>query len=190
MTVTQTELKPKLKAFLENEKNLYINGEYVPSVSGKTLDVYNPATDEVLARVSEAQEDDIDKAVQAARTAFDEGEWTKMEAAERSHLIYKFANLLEENREELAQLEALDNGKPYNVALEDDVDGTVQHFRYYAGWATKLLGKTTPVSPEYVTYTVHEPVGVVGQIIPWNFQPAIASGKFHGIICPTTPTGS
>ncbi|GAB3797575.1 aldehyde dehydrogenase family protein [Virgibacillus kimchii] len=177
MITSQIELKPKVKAFLENEKNLYINGEYVPSVSGKTLDVYNPATDEILARVSEAQEEDVDKAVQAARKAFDEGEWTKMEAAERSHLIYKFANLLEENREELAQLEALDNGKPYNVALEDDVDGTVQHFRYYAGWATKLLGKTTPVSPEYVTYTVHEPVGVVGQIIPWNFPLAMAGWK-------------
>src|SRR5690625_3364008 len=160
MSTVQVELKPKVKAFLEEEKRLYINGEYVPAGSGKTFTVYNPATEEVLARVSEAQAEDIDKAVQAARKAFDEGEWTQMEAAERSRLIYKFADLLEENREELAQLEALDNGKPYQTALEDDVDGTVQHFRYYAGWATKLLGKTTPVSPEYVTYTVHEPVGV------------------------------
>ncbi|MFA1820962.1 aldehyde dehydrogenase family protein [Virgibacillus oceani] len=177
MITSQLELKPKVKAFLEGEKNLYINGEYAPAANGKTFDVFNPATEEVLARVSEANAEDIDKAVQAARKAFDEGEWTKMEAAERSRLIYKFADLLEENREELAQLEALDNGKPFNVALEDDVDGTVQHFRYYAGWATKLLGKTTPVSPEYVTYTVHEPVGVVGQIIPWNFPLAMAGWK-------------
>lgn len=177
MTTSQIELKPKVKAFLEGEKHLYINGEYVPAESGETFAVYNPATEEVLARVSEAQAEDIDKAVQAAREAFDEGEWTKMEAAERSRLIYKFADLLEENREELAQLDALDNGKPYQVALEDDVDGTVQHFRYYAGWATKSLGKTTPVSPDHVTYTVHEPVGVVGQIIPWNFPLAMAGWK-------------
>jgi aldehyde dehydrogenase (NAD+) len=177
MITSQFELKSKVKAFLEGEKNLYINGEYVPAVSGKTFEVYNPSTEEVLGRVSEAQAEDIDKAVQAARKAFDKGEWTKMEAAERSRLIYKFADLLEENREELAQLDSLDNGKPYNVALEDDVDGTVQHFRYYAGWATKLFGKTTPISPDYVTYTVHEPVGVVGQIIPWNFPLAMAGWK-------------
>ncbi|WP_373895789.1 aldehyde dehydrogenase family protein [Virgibacillus sp. CBA3643] len=177
MITSQIELKPKVKAFLEEEKGLYINGEYVPATAGKKFDVYNPATEEVLARVSEAQVEDIDIAVKAARKAFDEGEWTKMETAERSRLIYKFADLLEENREELAQLDALDNGKPYQVALEDDVDGTVQHFRYYAGWATKLLGKTTPVSPEYVTYTVHEPAGVVGQIIPWNFPLAMAGWK-------------
>ena len=116
-------------------------------------------------------------AVAAARKAFDEGEWTKMEAAERSHLIYKCADLLEENREELAQLESLDNGKPYMIALEDDIDGTIQHFRYYAGWATKIFGKTTQISMDYVTYTVHEPVGVVGQIIPWNFPLAMAGWK-------------
>lgn len=171
------ELKPKVEAFLKGTKGIYINGEYVPSTSGKTFDVKNPATEEVIATVSQAQVEDIDAAVEAARKAFDEGEWTKMDAAERSHLIYKFADLLEENREELAQLEALDNGKPYQIALEDDVDGTVQHFRYYAGWATKIFGKTTQISPDYVTYTLHEPVGVVGQIIPWNFPLAMAGWK-------------
>ena len=100
-----------------------------------------------------------------------------MPAAERSRLIYKFADLLEENREELAQLESMDNGKPYTFALADDVDGTVQHFRYYAGWATKITGKTVQVSPEYLNYIVHEPVGVVGQIIPWNFPLAMAAWK-------------
>src|SRR5699024_8123080 len=97
-----------------------------------------------------------------------EGEWTKMEAHSRMKLIYKFASLLEENREELAQLESLDNGKPYAAALSDDVDGSIQQFEYYAGFATKILGKTTEVSPDYLNYTLHEPVGVVGQIIPWN----------------------
>ncbi|MFJ7971868.1 aldehyde dehydrogenase family protein [Psychrobacillus sp. NPDC096389] len=177
MEATDYQLKPKVQEFLEGVKGLYINGEYVQAISGKTFDVINPATEEVIAKVSEAQAEDVDVAVAAARKAFDEGEWTKMATAERSHLIYKFADLLEENREELAQLEALDNGKPYTVALADDVDGTVQHFRYYAGWATKVLGQTIPVSPDYLNYTVHEPVGVVGQIIPWNFPLAMAAWK-------------
>ncbi|WP_412766283.1 aldehyde dehydrogenase family protein [Sutcliffiella cohnii] len=177
MTTLQVDLKPRVKQFLQEEKHLYINGEYVPSVSGKTFTVFNPATEEVLAQVSEAQAEDINKAVQAARRAFDEGEWSKISATERSRLIYKFADLLEEHREELAQLESLDNGKPFKVALTDDIDGTIEQFRYYAGWATKLLGKTTPVSPDYVTYTVHEPVGVVGQIIPWNFPLLMAAWK-------------
>ncbi|MDM5228488.1 aldehyde dehydrogenase family protein [Cytobacillus sp. NJ13] len=177
MQATNYNLKPKVKEFLEGVKGLYINGNYVPAISGKTFPVVNPANEEVIADVSEAQEEDINAAVAAARKAFDEGQWTKMDAAERSHLIYKFADLLEENREELAQLESLDNGKPYKIALADDVDGTIQHFRYYAGWATKIFGKTTQVSKNYVTYTVHEPVGVVGQIIPWNFPLAMAAWK-------------
>src|SRR5690625_19969 len=148
MSVAQYELKPKVKLFLEGVKGLYINGEYVPSKSGKTFNVIDPATEEMIAEVSEAQAEDVDSAVQAAREAFDNGEWTKMSAAERSRLIYRFADLLEENREELAQLEAIDNGKPYKVALADDVDGTVQHFRYYAGWSTKIHGKTVQVAPE------------------------------------------
>lgn len=177
MITSQVELKPKVKAFLEGEKELFINGAYTPAESGKKFNVYNPATEEVLAEVSEAQVEDIDKAVKAARYAFEASDWSKMATAERSHLIYKFADLLEQNREELAQLEALDNGKPYAVALEDDIDGTVEHFRYYAGWATKVLGQTTPISPDYLNYTEHEPVGVVGQIIPWNFPLSMASWK-------------
>lgn len=177
MKATEYKLNPKVQEFLEGVKGLYINGEYVPAIGGKIFNVINPANEEVITQVSEAQAEDIEVAVAAARKAFDEGEWTKIPAADRSHLIYKFADLLEENREELAQLEALDNGKPYAVALEDDVDGTIQHFRYYAGWATKLLGKTTPISPDYLNYTVHEPIGVVGQIIPWNFPLAMAAWK-------------
>lgn len=177
MEATKHQLKPKVKEFLTGVKGLYINGKSVEAKSGKTFDVVNPATEEVIACVSEAQVEDINDAVDAARQAFDEGEWTAMDAAERSHLIYKFANLLEENREELAQLESLDNGKPYAVALSDDIDGTVQHFRYYSGWATKMVGQTVPVSKDYLNYTVHEPVGVVGQIIPWNFPLAMAAWK-------------
>ncbi|UTR12008.1 aldehyde dehydrogenase family protein [Evansella sp. LMS18] len=178
MANTQTiDLKPRVTAFLKEKTGLYINGEYVPSKGGKTIDVLNPATEERIAEVYEAEEEDINTAVAASRRAFDEGEWTKMDAAERSRLIYKFADLLEEHREELAQLETLDNGKPYSVALADDIDGTIQHFRYYAGWATKIEGKTVQVSPDYLNYIVHEPVGVVGQIIPWNFPLAMAAWK-------------
>ena len=171
------ELKPKVKEFLEGDKGLYINGEYVPSESGKTFEVKNPSTEEFIVNVSEASQKDVDKAVKAAKDAFDNGEWTKIDAATRSRLIYKFADLLEENREELAQLEALDNGKKYQQALEDDVDGTVEHFRYYAGWATKIFGKTTNIDPNHVTYTVHEPMGVVAQIVPWNYPLLMAAWK-------------
>ncbi|WP_339181773.1 aldehyde dehydrogenase family protein [Oceanobacillus sp. FSL W7-1293] len=174
---TLDTLKPKVKAFLEEVNGFYINGQYVTAQNGQTFDVLNPATEEVIAKVSQADESDLDLAVQAARKAFDEGQWTKMEAAERSRIIYKFADLLEEHKEELAQLESLDNGKPYQQALEDDIEGTIEHFRYYAGWATKIFGKTTNVSPEYATYTVHEPVGVVGQIIPWNYPLLMAAWK-------------
>src|SRR5690625_1619779 len=171
------ELKPKVKEFLEGDKGLYINGEYVPSESGKTFEVKNPSTEEFIVNVSEASQKDVDKAVKAAKDAFNNGEWTKIDAATRSRLIYKFADLLEENREELAQLEALDNGKKYQQALEDDVDGTVEHFRYYAGWATKIFGKTTNIDPNHVTYTVHEPMGVVAQIVPWNYPLLMAAWK-------------
>lgn len=177
MITSQLDLKPKVKEFLSKTVGLYINGSYVPSESGKTFETLNPATEEVLATVSEAQEEDIELAVEAARKAFDEGPWSNLSTAERSHLIYKFADLIEENRVELAQLETLDNGKPYQVALEDDIDGTVDHFRYYAGWSTKIFGQTIPISNDHLNYTLHEPVGVVGQIIPWNFPLAMASWK-------------
>ncbi len=177
MLTTQIELKPKVKEFLEGNIELFINGQFVPSVSGKTFETINPATEEVLAVVSEAQKEDIDLAVKAARRAFESGPWPELSAAERARLIYKFADLIEEHREELAQLEALDNGKPYVVALSDDIPATVEQFRYYAGWATKILGQTVPISKDYLNYTRHEPVGVVGQIIPWNYPLTMASWK-------------
>ncbi|SDY61640.1 MULTISPECIES: aldehyde dehydrogenase family protein [unclassified Bacillus (in: firmicutes)] len=177
MLTTSQDLKPKVQAFLEGKKELFIDGKFVPAVSGKTFNVWNPATEEVLAVVCEAGEEDVDLAVKAARKAFEEGTWSKISAAERAHLIYKLADLIDENKEELAQLEALDNGKPYKQALEDDIAGTVDHFRYYAGWATKILGQTIPISPEYLNYTRHEPIGVVGQIIPWNFPLLMAAWK-------------
>jgi len=177
MLTTQIELKPKVKDFLEGKIELFIDGKFVPSVSGKTFETLNPAIEEVLAVVSEAEEEDIDLAVKAARRAFESGPWPELSAAERARLIYKFADLIEEHREELAQLEALDNGKPYHAALADDIPATVEQFRYYAGWATKILGQTVPISKDYLNYTRHEPVGVVGQIIPWNYPLTMASWK-------------
>lgn len=176
-TESTQQLRPRVKEFLAETIGLYINGSYVHSTSGKTFETVNPATEEVIATVSEAEKEDVDLAVEAARKAYEEGPWSTLTTAERTHLIYTFANLIEEHRVELAQLETLDNGKPYQQALEDDVDGTVDHFRYYAGWATKTFGQTIPISSDYLNYTVHEPVGVVGQIIPWNFPLAMASWK-------------
>jgi aldehyde dehydrogenase (NAD+) len=177
MLTAQIELKPKVKEFLEGKIKLFIDGKFVPSVRGKTFETYNPATEEVLAVVSEAQEEDVDLAVKAARKAFEKGAWPDLSAAERAHLIYKLADLIDEHKEELAQLEALDNGKPYQVALDDDIPATVEHYRYYAGWATKILGQTFPISKDYLNYTRHEPIGVVGQIIPWNYPLVMSAWK-------------
>lgn len=156
---------------------MYINGQFVESTSKKTFDTYNPATGEVLASVFEAGPEDIDLAVKAARKAFDEGPWSKMSAAERSRLMYKLADLMEENKDELAQLETLDNGKPIRETTAADVPLVIEHMRYYAGWSTKIVGQTIPVNGPFFNYTRHEAVGVVGQIIPWNFPLLMALWK-------------
>lgn len=171
------DLKPKVQEFLSREIPLYIDGNYTKAINNNTFEVIDPSTEDFVANVSEAGGKDIDKAVKAARKAFDEGSWTKMEAHTRSNIIYEFARLLKENREELAELEAIDSGKPYEVALADDIDGTIQQFEYYAGFATKISGKTTQISNDLVSYTLHEPVGVIGQIIPWNFPLLMAAWK-------------
>ncbi|SFB11708.1 MULTISPECIES: aldehyde dehydrogenase family protein [unclassified Bacillus (in: firmicutes)] len=170
-------LKEKVEKFLVGKKKLFINGEFVESKSQKTFDTYNPATGEVLASVYEAGAEDIDLAVKAARKAFDEGPWSKMSAASRSRLMYKLADLMEANAEELAQLETLDNGKPISETSNADVPLAVEHMRYYAGWSTKIVGQTIPVSGPFFNYTRHEAVGVVGQIIPWNFPLLMAMWK-------------
>lgn len=171
------ELNPKVAKFLDGKKKLFINGQWVDSVNGRTFDTINPANGERLAEVSEAEAEDVNRAVEAARTAFDHGPWSRMSAAERSRLIYKLADLMEENTEELAQIETLDNGKPINETRHGDVPMAIEHFRYFAGWSTKIVGQTIPVSSNYFNYTRHEPVGVVGQIIPWNFPLLMAAWK-------------
>ncbi|MEK3886244.1 aldehyde dehydrogenase family protein [Bacillus sp. FSL K6-3431] len=177
MSQITIELNERLQKFLQGTKKMYINGEFVESSSGKTFDTPNPATGETLATLYEGEEQDIDKAVKAARKAFDDGEWSKMSAASRSKLMYKLADLMEDNKEALAQLETLDNGKPISETMNADIPLAIEHMRYYAGWSTKITGQTIPVAGPYFTYTRHEAVGVVGQIIPWNFPLLMAMWK-------------
>lgn len=168
---------PRVQTFLSGTKQLFINGEWVQPVSGKTFETTNPATGDVLAVVADGQKEDVDQAIKAARKAFDEGPWSKMSAAERSRLIYLLADKMEEHKQELAQLDTLDSGKPIRESSAADVPLAIEHFRYFAGWSTKILGQTIPVSGNYLNYTRHEPVGVVGQIIPWNFPLLMATWK-------------
>ncbi|NGP59306.1 aldehyde dehydrogenase family protein [Paenibacillus thiaminolyticus] len=171
------QISPKVEAFLQGTKKLFINGEWVESVQNNVFSSVNPATGEVLAVVSEARQEDVDRAVKAARHAFDHGKWSTMSAAARSRLIYKLADLIEANKQELAELETLDNGKPLRETKAADLPLTIEHFRYYAGWATKIVGQTIPTAGNFLTYTRHEAVGVVGQIIPWNFPLLMAAWK-------------
>jgi aldehyde dehydrogenase (NAD+) len=177
MSQLAVQLRERVEKFLTGKKKLFINGEFVESVSEKTFETYNPATGEVLANVFEAGPEDINLAVKAARKAFDEGPWSKMGTAERSRLMYKLADLMEEHKDDLAQLETLDNGKPIRETTNADIPLAIEHMRYYAGWSTKIVGQTIPVNGPFFNYTRHEAVGVVGQIIPWNFPLLMAMWK-------------
>jgi aldehyde dehydrogenase (NAD+) len=165
---TATSYIPESRA-IDTETRLLINNEWVPSESGKTFSTFNPATGEELAQISEADAADVDKAVRVARNAFERGPWRKINASERGRLLNRLADLVEQNADELATLETLDNGMPLSVARHVAVPLIVGHFRYFAGWADKNHGKTIPINGNYFCYTRHEPVGVVGQITPWNF---------------------
>eukprot|EP00960_Hanusia_phi_P064953 765966-Hanusia_phi.AAC.7 len=150
------------------ETRLFIDGEFVNSISGKTFQTINPATEEVICQVQEALPEDVDRAVIAANKAFERGSpWREMDGTKRRDLLLKLAELLEKNKEELAVLESLNNGKPVS-ASHIDVYLAIQHFRYFAGWADKIEGKTLPVEGNFFAYTWHEPIGPVGQIIPWK----------------------
>ena len=174
-----------IKAPKVSNQKLFINGKWVNSISGKTFATLNPSTGQEICQVAEADSADVDLAVKAARKAFESGPWKKMSAAERGRRINKLADLMEQNLPELAALESLDNGKPLRDSLNADLPLSIKAYRYYAGWCDKTHGKTIPVEGEYFCYTKHEPVGVVGQIIPWNFPllmtawnwaPALATG--------------
>ena len=175
-------IDPRVNDFLESPHQILVDGKWSSSASGKTFPTYNPATGEVLAQVAEGDREDIDRAVKAARKAFN-GPWSRMTPSERGKLVWKLADLLETHLEEFALIETLDNGKPLAVAQGADVPLAVDLFRYMAGWATKLEGTTIPISvpytpgAKYLAYTLREPVGVIGQIIPWNFPLLMAAWK-------------
>ncbi len=181
METSQSTLQPRSAAvseFIRTPRKFLINGKWVASSSGKTFQSFDPSTGEVLAQVYEGDRADIDLAVQAARAAFN-GPWSRLTPSERGRLIWKLADLIERYADEFAQLESLDNGKPVVVARVADVRLTIDMFRYMAGWCTKIEGNTLPISEagEYFAYTSREPVGVVGQIIPWNFPLLMAAWK-------------
>ena len=160
------------------DQKLFIGGRSVDAVSGKTFDTLDPSTGEVICRVAEGDKADVDLAVKAARKAFESGPWGKMNPSDRGRLLNKLADAIEANRAELAALESLDNGKPYVDSFNIDVPLTVKCYRYFAGWADKVTGKTIPIDGPYFCYTRHEPIGVVGQIIPWNFPMLMQAWKW------------
>lgn len=155
---------------------LFIDGQFVDAESGKTFKSPNPSTGETFAEVAEADQADVDKAVAAARKAFD-GKWSKMSARDRGRLLYKLSQLIERDAAQLAELETRDNGKPIKESTYIDLPGVVENFEYFAGWPTKIEGETIPVPGQMFNYTLREPVGVCGQIIPWNFPLLMAAWK-------------
>jgi aldehyde dehydrogenase (NAD+) len=165
---------------------LLIDNRWIPSESGKTFATVNPSTGEEICQIAEADAADVEKAVKAARAAFEHGPWRKMPSSARGRLLNRLADLIEQNADELASLESLDNGKPVSVAKAVDVPATVACYRYFAGWADKVQGKTIPIDGDYFCYTRHEPVGVVGQIIPWNFPMLMQAWK----LAPALATGN
>ncbi|KAM5566746.1 aldehyde dehydrogenase family 2 member B7, mitochondrial [Rosa sericea] len=165
---------------------LLINGQFVDAASGKTFPTLDPRSGDVIAHVAEGDAEDVNRAVAAARKAFDEGPWPKMTAYERSRVLFRFADLIEKHNDELAALETWDNGKPFEQSAKIEIPMLARFFRYYAGYADKIHGLTVPADGQYHVQTLHEPIGVAGQIIPWNFPllmfawkvaPALACGN-------------
>ena len=173
-----TATEPRRAQARTFQTKMLIDGQWRDSVSGKTFETVNPATEEVIAEVAEGDAADIDLAVKAARKAFDSGPWRKTDARDRGRLMNRLADLVEENVEELAALETLDNGKPISESRNADLPLAIDCLRYYAGWADKIHGQTVPIRGNYLCYTKREPVGVAGQIIPWNFPMLMVAWKW------------
>ena len=180
MTIT---LDKRVDDFVTTTRQLFIDGQWVDAVSGKTFETPNPATGDTLATVASGDAEDIDRAVRAARRAFEDGPWSRFTPSDRGRIVWRIGDLILEHLEELAQLETLDNGKPLGVARAADVPLAADLFHYMAGWATKIEGNSITLSVPYApganfhAYTLREPVGVVGQIIPWNFPLLMAAWK-------------
>ncbi len=181
-------LSAPVKSFVGRPHQALIGGRWQDARAGGTFEVFNPATEEVIAHVADCQKADVDLAVAAARKAFDEGHWPGLSPSERGRILWRIGDLILENLEELAQLEALDNGKPISVARAADVPLAADLFHYMAGWATKIEGNTIPLSvpytpnAQYHAYTRREPIGVVAQIIPWNFPLLMAAWKLGPVL--------
>jgi phenylacetaldehyde dehydrogenase len=171
------DLLGEVQAFLGRDQRLFIDGAFVDSASGGTFATVDPATGNAITVVAEADAEDIDRAVRAARRAF-EGPWSSLAPSQRGMLLHRLADAIEAHADEFAQIESIDNGKPAAFALAGDVALAVEHFRYFAGWATKIEGSSIQTShPDMHVYTRREPVGVVGAIIPWNFPLLMAAWK-------------
>ena len=170
---------------MSDKKKLLINNEWRDAAGGRTMDVVNPATEEVIAAVASAGTSDVDAAVSAARAALD-GPWGKMSARERGRLVSRLADRLMERADEVARLETLHNGKPIFESRQIEIPAAAECFEYYAGWADKVMGETIPVKGNYLTYTLREPIGVVAAIVPWNFPLLLAAWK----VAPALATGN
>jgi len=176
------KVSPNVQKFLAAPKKNLINGQWVEAANGKTFSVYDPATGQVIAQAAEGDKEDINRAVIAARKAF-EGPWRRLTASERGKILWKLGDLILDHATELAELESLDNGKPITIAKVADVPLAADLFHYMAGWATKIEGQTIPISVPYApgakfhAYTLRDPVGVIGQVIPWNFPLLMAAWK-------------
>jgi aldehyde dehydrogenase (NAD+) len=180
-----TNARPPGQRVQIRQTQLFIDGQWVPARSGRTFDTINPATEEPIAQVAEGDAADVEAAVRAARRAFDEGPWPRLDARERGRMMHRLCDLIAEECDELAAIESLDNGKPFKDSRHVDLPLALDCLRYYAGWADKIQGSTIPINGDYLCYTRREPVGVAGQIIPWNFPilmtawkwgPALAAG--------------
>jgi aldehyde dehydrogenase (NAD+) len=160
------------------ETECFIDGKWLPAASGKTFATINPATEEEICQVAEGDAEDVDRAAKAARKAFESGPWSTMDARDRGRLMYMLADRMESELEDLARLETLDNGKPFSESSTADLPLAIDCLRYYAGYADKIHGKTIPIRGNHLCYTKSEPVGVAGQIIPWNFPILMAAWKW------------
>lgn len=182
-TALPSNVKPRVAEFLRRKHQLLIDGAWVPAASGEVFESIDPSNGQVLAVLAKGGAEDVNRAVKAARRVADSNAWWFTKPCDRAKIIWKAADLIEERADEFAQLESLDNGKPFAVARAADIPLVIDHFRYYAGWATKIEGETIPVSvpnvpgQRFLNYTLREPVGVVGQIIPWNFPLLMAAWK-------------
>lgn len=174
--MAQVEILSEVRKFLESSPKMMIGGAPAEAASGKTFEVIDPSTAQVVSEVPRADREDIDKAVSAARGAFEDKRWSGLRPGKRTEILYKVGELIKRNINELAQLESVDSGKPIKLA-SGEMWAAGEVFRYYAGWPTKVYGETNPTTDDQFVYTLREPVGICGQIIPWNFPLIMAAWK-------------